>query len=435
MKAGVLTRVISGPAAAVLGLAVISLVACVPPPPGAGEENQPSTLARDEVSEIKCLQLLSSAAEYYKNKDWQSTVRVYEELVDLGCDKGSEEEVFQYWAVAYEYLGRFDSSEYVLLQGLKRLPDNLNLHNRLAYAYKRLGDTAKQIYEYERIVDLVSGDLEPLKKLSELYGEVGRYEDQIYILRKILEIEPNNKDAQGDLARAYEQIGKDPLDIYRQRFADNPENLSFGLDLADQLSAVGEYEEAVSVLTKLKKAHSGNASVSRKLVLKKLAQATYTIDRLEDASKAYEQLFELDRRDFRTALDIVKINVDLGNFGKALFWAEEAIKIAPDNGEPYGLKGLVFYRAFQDCRKDYPSPDDKVVASLAYKYFEMGERKNYVRFKRDRIYLEKNRDDLMFGIADWFLLDEEEKAKGFIEPSGDCYSWVKESIKKDPSWK
>ncbi|MDP6594173.1 MAG: hypothetical protein QF613_08240, partial [Candidatus Marinimicrobia bacterium] len=115
--------------------------------------------------------------------------------------------------------------------------------------------------------------------------------------------------------------------------------------------------------------------------------------------------------------------------------AEEAIKIAPDNGETYGHKGLVYYRAFQECRADYPSKDDKIVARLAFGYFQTSEEKGHNRFKRDRKYLEDNSDDLMFGSEEWFFLEEKEKKKGSIKPTGECYSWVKESVKKDPSWK
>ena len=89
---------------------------CAPPATTIEETNQ----SVEPVSEMQCLRLLSSAAEYYKNKDWESTSRVYSDLVKLNCDKGNEEEVFQYWAIAFENMAKFDSSEYVLLQGLKR---------------------------------------------------------------------------------------------------------------------------------------------------------------------------------------------------------------------------------------------------------------------------------------------------------------------------
>ncbi|MFQ6614390.1 MAG: tetratricopeptide repeat protein, partial [Fidelibacterota bacterium] len=88
---------------------------------------------------------MSSAAEYYRNQDWQATVRIYGELVDLGCDESHPqfsppEEIYLYWAIAYEYLAKYDSSEYVLLKGLQKLPDNIDLRKRLAYSYKKQGE-------------------------------------------------------------------------------------------------------------------------------------------------------------------------------------------------------------------------------------------------------------------------------------------------------
>jgi tetratricopeptide (TPR) repeat protein len=196
----------------------------------------------------------------------------------------------------------------------------------------------------------------------------------------------------------------------------------------------GEEEEAVGILNKLRRSSGGSGSVTNKLVLQKLAIAYSEIDNLESASSVYEELYNLDRRDFKTALEIVKVNNALGDFGKAMKWAEEAIKIAPDNGETIGAKGNVYYAAFQDCRENFPTNDDKLVAAFAYNYFKMAEDKGQNRYKRDRIYLENNRDDLVFGKADWFMLDEDVKRKGSISPKSECYAWVSESIKKDPSW-
>ena len=410
-------------------IAFFIFVSCAPPAPV--EEETVS----ERVSEQQCLRLLSSAAEYYKNKDWSSTSRLYSDLVDLGCDEGNEEEVFQYWAIAFEFMGKFDSSEYVLLQGLKRLPDNVNLSKRLAYAYKRLGNSDKEIFEYEKLTDLIPDDLEPLNRLNELYGEVGRYDDQIFILQKILTIDPNNKNAQGDLAQAYEATGRDPIDIYRRRFQDNPSNSSFGIDLSDQLMIAGEEEEAIEVLDRLRSNSEGSGSVSNKLILQKLAIAYSEIDNLKAASGIFEELFGIDRRDFKTALEIVRVNISLSDYAKAMKWAQEANKTAPENGETSGAKGNVYYAAFQDCRENFPNTDDKIVAALAYKYFKEAENKGFNRYKRDRIYLENNRDDLVFGKTDWFMLDEDIKRRGSISAKGSCYTWVSESIKKDPSWR
>lgn len=62
----------------------------------------------------------------------------------------------------------------------------------------------------------------------------------------------------------------------------------------------------------------------------------------------------------------------------------------------------------------------------------MSLEKGYRKFRRDVKYLDENEDDLLFGLEDWFLLEDQSVS---LKPSGDCYSWVKEALPKDPSWK
>tara|TARA_B100000315_G_scaffold260804_1_gene325563 strand:+ start:4491 stop:5786 length:1296 start_codon:yes stop_codon:yes gene_type:complete len=416
-----------------IGCFLLIVSGCIPPDDSSDDDSAEAEAARlDSLRTIKCPRLLSSSAEYYKNKDWESTVLVYKQLVNLGCDKGNEEDVFQYWAVAYEYLGKFDSSEYAILQGLKRLPESIELRKRLAYAYNRLGDKNKELLEYERLMDMVTDDVKILKRLAGLYSEMERYEDQIYILQKILVLEPNNKDAQGDLANVFEKTGRDPLDIYRQRFESNSENLSFGIDLVDQLTAIEQYDEAITILNRLLSSNPSHKTVSMKLVLIKLANVYYKTDQLDKCADSYEQLYEFDKRDFKTAVKIAKVKVEESKFNDALEWADKAIRIAPDNGETFGCKGYVYYNLFKECRSDYPSADDKVIASLAYKYFKLSEEKNYNRYRRDQKWLEEN--EVLFSKSDWFMLNPEKKTGRKLLASGPCYEIVTESLQAESDW-
>ena len=416
----------------ILGYGLIILISASCVPPEAEEEFPEDEEWLEEKDDERCDQLLSSAAEYYKNKDWKSTIRVYRMLTNDGCDRGNEEQVYQFWAIAHERQAQFDSSEIVLLQGLKHLTDNLNLYNRLAYAYKRLGKSEDEAYVYQDILDIEPDNSETLKELARVYGDMERFEEQVEVLKQILELEPTNKSVEGDLVLAYENLGLDPLDIYRTRFAHNPNNVSYGIDLADQLMQSDEFVEAIDILEDLSHQRSSNGAVSKKLIFKKLAQAYVRNDQLSKASESYIRLFEEDSGDFRTAIEIVSLNIDISDFKTALLWIEKAIDIAPENGEPLGYKGNVYYQATLDCREEEPSTDDKIVASLAQKYFKMSLEKGYRKFRRDVKYLDENEDDLLFGLEDWFLLEDQSVS---LKPSGDCYSWVKEALPKDPSWK
>ena len=103
--------------------------------------------------------------------------------------------------------------------------------------------------------------------------------------------------AQSELALAFESSGRDPLDVYRKRYEDNPENLSYGLDYAERLSQVERYDDAVNTLENVIQ-----IDPSSKIAYRKLGEAQKSLDNLADAAKAYEELFKIDSRDARVAI-------------------------------------------------------------------------------------------------------------------------------------
>lgn len=413
-------------------IAAVSLIVMCVPPEDQGAETVTDNSTLDSLRNVRCPRLMSSAAEYYRNQDWQATVRIYGELVDLGCDESHPqfsppEEIYLYWAIAYEYLAKYDSSEYVLLKGLQKLPDNIDLRKRLAYSYKKQGEREKQIVEYERLMDMAPDDASILTELADLYSKDERYDDQIYVLRKLVALEPDNEIAQGELAVAYEKSGRDPLEFIRERFVKNPENVSYGIDYAERLLNAERPEEAIEVIKQVISVDN-----TSRLAYRKLADTYRSIDALEDASRAYEELFKLDPRDFRVAIQISDINIELQDFGKALRWAEKAIQVSKSNGESLGQKGKVFYKAFQNCRGTSLTDDDRIVASLANKYFAEAESNNYQRYASSRQWLVDN--EVLFTKANWFMLDPKVKRQGYLMPTGDCYRWVTEKLDKEANW-
>ena len=95
---------------------------------------------------------------------------------------------------------------------------------RLAYSFKKQGKTEEMIIEYERILDSGDRDADTLRDLASAYGDQGRTDEQVSVLKKILSFDPNNSAIQSELARVYESSGEDPLEIFKARFEDNPEN-------------------------------------------------------------------------------------------------------------------------------------------------------------------------------------------------------------------
>ena len=409
------------------------LTMCVPPE--GGNQNLEEDKAKlDSLRKVRCPRLMSSAAEYYRNRDWKQTVRIYEEITTLDCDEWNPvfappQEIYQYYAIAYEQMGKFDSSEFVLLDGLQKLPESVELRKRLAYSYKRQGKKEKEIIEFERIIDMAPLDISIMNDLSKLYKDESRFDDQIYILEKILKVDGSNEIAQSELAMAFESSGKDPLDVYRKRYEDNPENLSYGLDYADRLTQVDRSADATLVLDGVIR-----QDPTSKLAYRKLAEAHKETNNLKKAANAYEELFQIDPRDGRIAVDISDIYIDVGNYSKALRWAEKAMSLSDGNGSGLGQKAKVYFYGWDTFRQNPFSIDDRIVAKLAYDYFVKAEDKGFLGFTK-RGWLEENSKDILYGKAQWFMADDRVKRTRSISPTSSNYDWVTEHLKAEPNWK
>ena len=382
--------------------------------------------------EDRCPQLLSSSAEYYRSSNWELSASSYSQMMDLRCDQWNSDfvnpdDVYLYWSIALQNQGKFEESESVLIKGLEELPDNTSLMARLAYAYKKQNKIDEMIIEYERLMDSGSDDLTSLIDLARAYGQQGRSDEQISVLKKVLKIDPNNSSVQSELARAYEDSGEDPLDIFKARFEENPDNASYAVEYADKLMNNGDTSEAIDVLENTLSYNRENS-----MVYMSLGKAYNDNSDFEDAVEVLEDLFELDRNNFRVAMMVSENGIEMEDFELAFEWAQKAMKISKNNAESLAHLGNLYYKSMQTCRGDNFSRSDKIVASLAYEYFGKAQKKGNSKYFKQQKWLEEN--DVLFSYSDWFMTDKEIQASGKVSPSGRCYDWVSESLAKQSDW-
>jgi tetratricopeptide (TPR) repeat protein len=352
--------------------------------------------------------------------------------MELRCDQWnsdwvSTDDVYLYWSIALQNLGKFEQSEQVLIKGLQELPENTSLMTRLAYAYKKQDKIDEMIIEYERLMDSGSRDIDSLRDLAGAYGKQERVDEQISVLKKILNIDPNNSSVQSELARVYEDSGEDPLEIFKARFEDNPENASYAVEYAEKLMSNGDTDEAIDVLENTLSYNRDNS-----MVYMSLGKAYNENSDFEDAVDILEDLHELDKNNFRVTLLISVNSIEMDDFESAFEWGQKSMKISRNNAESLAHMGNLYYKSMQSCRGDNFSRSDKIVASLAYEYFVKAENKGNSKYFKQKNWLEEN--EVLFGYADWFMTDKDVQASGKVSPSGRCYEWVSESLAKKSDW-
>ena len=382
--------------------------------------------------EDRCPELSSSSAEYYRSSNWELSAQSYSQLMELKCDQWNSDwvnvdDVYLYWSIALQNLGKFEESEKVLTKGLNELPENTTLMTRLAYAYKKQGKIDEMIIEYERLMDSGSDDIDSLRDLANAYGKQGRVDEQISVLKKILNIDPNNSSVQSELARVYEDSGEDPLEIFKARFEDNPENASYAVEYSEKLISNGDTDDAIDVLENTLSYNRDNS-----MVYMSLSKAYNENADFEEAIEILEELFKLDKNNFRVALLISINSIEIDDFESAYEWGQKSMKISRNNAESLAHMGNLYYKSMQTCRGDNFSRSDKIVASLAHEYFVKAENKGNSKYFKQKNWLEEN--EVLFSYADWFMTDKDIQASGKVFPSGKCYDWVSESLAKQSDW-
>ncbi|MCH7939866.1 MAG: tetratricopeptide repeat protein, partial [Candidatus Marinimicrobia bacterium] len=126
---------------------VVSTQVCAPPPPAEPEKKALSE-AEKKKRERDCLIALSNGWEYYKNREYEASIRNYKRLVELGCGEEYATEVYLYFGRAYNELGNLDSAVWAFQQGLRYLPEDKNLLENIAYIMHKRGDTEREINYY-----------------------------------------------------------------------------------------------------------------------------------------------------------------------------------------------------------------------------------------------------------------------------------------------
>ncbi len=408
---------------AIIGIATLSTAVqmCTPPPP---VEEEP-VISEEELRrrELECQRTLSSAWEYYRNREFESSIRNYLQMVELGCAQDYAESVYLYFGRAYIELGKLDSAAWAFRQGLRYLPEDEDLLELVAYVLGRLGDTENQIYYYERLIDVDTSNTEAYRTLTDLYRKTERWRDLVIYLRAWGEIDPGNTQIQSELIDALARSGEDPLTFIRQRWEGNPSNVQYGMEYAERLLDDRDYTMAYRVIeTLIQNNPTARAPYER------LANAALDNGDIDRAISTLLSLFELDRTNAQTAIDLSQAYLRKGDYAQALRWADTAYQVAPNKGEALYYRAEVYYTAADDCVSTTESGvaafNDKLVFQMAYEDYQEAVDLGYRRARTRADFLQEN---LIPTRGDWFL---QEASLTVFRPEGECYSWITRTVNR-----
>jgi len=408
---------------AFLGLAVLVSLGCQPPEMTPEErkayEDSVAQAKKDSILKAnlaECEFKLSNGYEYYKQRNWDRAIDNYEDVRELGCGEKMAENLYLYLGNAYREVDNADSAIAVYREGLEYLPDNIYLWQNLAYMYKITNQTTQQIEAQENVVRLDSSNVEHLMDLADLYFQTNQYNNQIQILNKILEVDPDNTVAQSSLITAMKKAGKDPITVLQNRWANNPNNATYGTEYGEELFNRGKFEKAVTVLGKVTDLDPENLRA-----WSLLAQSYENLEEYRSAIEAYQGILEIDPNRKDVIRDVSRLYVELGEFQRAMDWAERCINTGSENGMGYAARGSVYENLAAECSQGKPDFNDKLVYQMAYEDYQQAVSMGYGQVKARIDYLE----NFIPSKGDWFFHEGEGPE---FAPGKDCYNWIDRTV-------
>ena len=362
----------------------------------------------------------------YISNEYDEVVNEAKHAIACNCAVTHADQIYSLLARAYIELENDSKGSKAIERGLSYSPENIELIELAVWNSKRLKNADEEISYLELLLS-INRDIKNFENLADVYRREKRYDEQIRVIKEWLKIDPNNDKANQELKLAFKKTGRDEFEIDKDRCNKNPENFNFCFDYAKNLINSKRYNEALTVLTEMKKRHPK----SEKLLIN-IAEVSLNNYDNDNALEIYKELVKINNNEPIYLLEISKIYQDKEKFPQAHKFAKKALKMNTSNEYAIFNFAEVLKNSVESCSNDELRLEDKVVYEISYKYYREAYKKGYKESKNMINWFKQNKDSVLPTLEDWFLIDSDKNELKPIEinPSNSCYSWVEQSVER-----
>ena len=409
----------------------IFLYSCSPTVEVGGED-----VVMDEIVEgeetIECEQgappcdvLSSWVYDAYISNEYDEVVNEAKHAIACNCAVTHADQIYAFLARAYVELDQDNDAVKAIDKGLSYSGENIELIELAIWNSKRLKNVEDEI-SYLELLLTIKNDSNTYEKLADVYRREKKYNEQIRVLKGWLKIDPDNDKPNQELKLAFKKTGRDEFEIDKQRCEKNPENFEFCFDYANNLINSKRFDEALIVMSDMKKRHPKNEKLLRNIA--EVSVSNYDID---NALETYKQLVKINNDEILYLLEISKIYQDKEKFGQAHKFAKKALKIDTSSEAIFNFAELL-KNSVESCSKEALKLEDKAVYEISYRYYKQAYKKGNKESKNMINWFKENKNTVLPTLEDWFLIDNDNDELKPIEinPNNTCYSWVEQSVER-----
>tara|TARA_Y100001970_G_scaffold102277_1_gene128470 strand:- start:12814 stop:14112 length:1299 start_codon:yes stop_codon:yes gene_type:complete len=372
-----------------------------------------------------CDVLSSWVYDAYISNEFDEVVNEAKHAIACNCAVMHADQIYAFLARAYVELGEDDKATKSIDKGLSYSSENLELIELAVWNAKRLKNVEDEI-SYLELLLTIKNDSNTYEKLADVYRREKKYNEQIRVLKGWLKIDPDNDKPNQELKLAFKKTGRDEFEIDKQRCEKNPENFEFCFEYASNLIKSKRFNEALLVMSDIKKRHPKNEKL-----LRSMGEVSINNYDTDNALEIYKQLVKINGDEILYLLEISKIYQDKEKFGQAHKFAKKALKIDTSSEAIFNFAELL-KNSVESCSKEALKLEDKAVYEISYRYYKQAYKKGNKESKNMISWFKENESNVLPTLEDWFLIDNDNSELKPIEinPNNSCYSWVEQSVER-----
>ncbi len=351
---------------------------------------------------------------YYNNKQKDSALKLYRQLVTLVENENEKLEYYEILGSLYSSLNQFDKAISVYKKVLEKDSANIEVIKDMRRIYLKLKDTDNVLYYSRLLINLDSENYKYYEEIIDLLFHLHMYEEALTYAQKAISL-PNADvyTLKNYIAKIYIYTGRtdESIDLITETIKQDPSNLLLSQTLAMAYCMNKNFEMAkkvcqdaidVAIPSDLKVIHNNLSSIltEEAVYLLNMGKTKQAFDKFGEAMQHNNENPEIY---YKLAL----ANNSIKNYSEAIKQCKRAIELAPEISLYYETLGDI-YSGIQnviEAKRYYKEAifidpkNARAQALLGTLQSKDGDHENAIKSLETAVALEPNNIDIRYNLA------------------------------------
>lgn len=299
---------------------------------------------------------------YYANKQKESALKLYRQLVTYIDDEDEKVEYYEIMGNIYSTYGEYEKAVNIYKKVLEKKPADIEVIRDMRRIYLKLKDTENVLYYSKLLIDLEPDNYKYYEEIIDLLFHIHSYEEALEYAKKALNVE--NADimaVKNYIAKIYIYTGKidESIELINETILTDPTNLLLSQTLAMAYCMNKDFEMAkkvchdsieVAVPGDIKVIHNNLSAILSEEAVYLLSQG-----RTKAAFDKFTESMQYNNENPEIYYKLGIANRSIKNYSEAIRQCKRAIELAPEISLYYETLADIYYdiQNFIEAKKFY----------------------------------------------------------------------------------